>query len=72
AVEIHEVQKWYGAHQVLKGVSLTVRRGEVTVVLGPSGSGKSTLLRVVNHLEKPEAGHVRLAGELIGVRAYKG
>ncbi|MEU6444494.1 amino acid ABC transporter ATP-binding protein [Streptomyces sp. NPDC047046] len=72
AVEIHEVQKWYGAQQVLKGVSLTVRRGEVTAVLGPSGSGKSTLLRVVNHLEKPEAGHVRLAGELIGVRAHKG
>ncbi|MFE9252530.1 amino acid ABC transporter ATP-binding protein [Streptomyces sp. NPDC007088] len=72
AVEIHDVHKWYGAHRVLDGVNLTVRPGEVTVVLGPSGSGKSTLLRVVNHLEKPEIGHVSLGGELIGVRRHKG
>ncbi|MEU6345939.1 MULTISPECIES: amino acid ABC transporter ATP-binding protein [unclassified Streptomyces] len=70
AVEVHDVHKWYGAHQVLDGVSLTVRPGEVTVVLGPSGSGKSTLLRVINHLEKPEIGHVSLNGELIGVRRH--
>ncbi|MFB7243926.1 ectoine/hydroxyectoine ABC transporter ATP-binding protein EhuA [Streptomyces populi] len=68
AVEVHDVHKWYGAQQVLRGVRLTVRPGEVTVVVGPSGSGKSTLLRVINHLEKPEAGHVSLNGELIGVR----
>jgi polar amino acid transport system ATP-binding protein len=70
AVEVHDVHKWYGAHQVLDGVELTVRPGEVTVVLGPSGSGKSTLLRVINHLEKPEIGHVSLNGELIGVRRH--
>nr|WP_202450937.1 amino acid ABC transporter ATP-binding protein [Streptomyces sp. SID4948] len=52
----------------MNGVSLTVRPREVTVILGPSGSGKSTLLRVINHLEKPEAGYVSLNGELIGVR----
>ncbi|MEV7323336.1 amino acid ABC transporter ATP-binding protein [Streptomyces sp. NPDC093970] len=68
ALEIHNVHKWYGTHQVLDGVDLTVRPGEVTVVLGPSGSGKSTLLRVVNHLERPEIGHVSVNGELIGVR----
>ncbi|MEV0848604.1 amino acid ABC transporter ATP-binding protein [Streptomyces sp. NPDC049954] len=72
AIEIHDVHKWYGAHRVLDGVNLTVRPGEVTVVLGPSGSGKSTLLRVVNHLEKPEIGHVSLGGELIGVRRHNG
>ncbi|WP_280888819.1 amino acid ABC transporter ATP-binding protein [Streptomyces sp. LBL] len=70
AVEVHDVHKWYGAHHVLDGVELTVRPGEVTVVLGPSGSGKSTLLRVINHLEKPEIGHVSLNGELIGVRRH--
>ncbi|MFD7243972.1 amino acid ABC transporter ATP-binding protein [Streptomyces massasporeus] len=67
-VEVHDVHKWYGTHRVLDGVDLTVRPGEVTVILGPSGSGKSTLLRVVNHLEKPEIGHVSVNGELIGVR----
>ncbi|MFF2848827.1 amino acid ABC transporter ATP-binding protein [Streptomyces sp. NPDC058001] len=69
-VEVHDVHKWYGAHRVLDGVELTVRPGEVTVILGPSGSGKSTLLRVINHLEKPEIGHVSLNGELIGVRRH--
>ncbi|MBO1330782.1 amino acid ABC transporter ATP-binding protein [Streptomyces sp. VRA16 Mangrove soil] len=67
-VEVHNVHKWYGTHRVLDGIDLTVRPGEVTVVLGPSGSGKSTLLRVVNHLEKPEIGHVSINGEPIGVR----
>ncbi|MER5178233.1 amino acid ABC transporter ATP-binding protein [Streptomyces sp. NPDC002896] len=70
AVEVHDVHKWYGTHRVLDGVDLTVRPGEVTVILGPSGSGKSTLLRVINHLEKPEIGYVSLNGELIGVRRH--
>ncbi|MEV0210736.1 amino acid ABC transporter ATP-binding protein [Streptomyces sp. NPDC050788] len=69
-VEVHDVHKWYGTHRVLDGVDLTVRPGEVTVVLGPSGSGKSTLLRVINHLEKPEIGHVSINGELIGVKRH--
>ncbi|MFJ9724949.1 amino acid ABC transporter ATP-binding protein [Streptomyces sp. NPDC101209] len=67
-VEVHDVHKWYGSHRVLDGVDLTVRPGEVTVILGPSGSGKSTLLRVINHLEKPEIGHVSINGEPIGVK----
>ncbi|MEU9385472.1 amino acid ABC transporter ATP-binding protein [Streptomyces sp. NPDC048279] len=70
ALEIHDVHKSYGAHRVLDGIDLTVRPGEVTVVLGPSGSGKSTLLRVVNHLEKPETGYVSVGGELIGVKRH--
>src|SRR3954468_2945604 len=70
AIEVHDVHKWYGTHRVLDGVSLTVRPGEVTAVIGPSGSGKSTLLRVVNHLEKPEIGHVSINGEPIGVRRH--
>ncbi|MET9074689.1 amino acid ABC transporter ATP-binding protein [Streptomyces sp. NPDC004232] len=72
SVDVHGVHKWYGAHRVLDGIDLTVRPGEVTVILGPSGSGKSTLLRVVNHLEKPEIGHVSVGGEPIGVRRGSG
>ncbi|WP_030198480.1 amino acid ABC transporter ATP-binding protein [Streptomyces sp. NRRL S-87] len=70
AVEVHDVHKSFGDRRVLAGVSLTVRPGEVTAVLGPSGSGKSTLLRVINHLERPEAGYVSVGGELIGVRRH--
>jgi polar amino acid transport system ATP-binding protein len=72
ALEVHDVHKWYGSHRVLDGIDLTVRPGEVTVVIGPSGSGKSTLLRVVNHLEKPEIGHVSVGGEPIGVKRGNG
>ncbi|MEU8431572.1 amino acid ABC transporter ATP-binding protein [Streptomyces sp. NPDC029216] len=69
-IEVHDVHKWYGHRRVLDGVSLRVRPGTVTAVIGRSGSGKSTLLRIVNHLEKPEAGHVSVGGELIGVRRH--
>ncbi|MGW1255428.1 amino acid ABC transporter ATP-binding protein [Streptomyces sp. NPDC002513] len=70
AVEVHDVHKSFGAHRVLNGIELTVRPGEVTVILGPSGSGKSTLLRVINHLEQPERGYVSVNGEPIGVRRH--
>ncbi|MFI2204172.1 amino acid ABC transporter ATP-binding protein [Streptomyces sp. NPDC020192] len=72
SLELHDVHKWYGAHRVLDGIDLTIRPGEVTVIIGPSGSGKSTLLRVVNHLEKPEIGYVSVGGEPIGVRRGSG
>ncbi|KOY56513.1 amino acid ABC transporter ATP-binding protein [Streptomyces sp. XY332] len=72
AIEVHDVHKWYGRRQVLDGVSLTLRPGTVTAVLGRSGSGKSTLLRVINHLEKPDAGYVSVGGELIGVQRHGG
>ncbi|MFC9994714.1 amino acid ABC transporter ATP-binding protein [Nocardia sp. NPDC127526] len=68
AVELRGVRKSFGAHEVLAGVDLAVRPGEVTVVLGPSGSGKSTLLRTINHLEQVDAGTVRVGGELVGYR----
>jgi polar amino acid transport system ATP-binding protein len=54
--------------EVLKGVDLTVLKGEVMCIIGPSGSGKSTLLRSLNHLEEIDGGRVELDGELIGYR----
>jgi len=57
------VQKWYGDFHVLKGVSLSVRRGEKIVICGPSGSGKSTLIRCVNGLEPFDEGQVVVEGE---------
>lgn len=52
AVELRGVRKRFGAHEVLRGIDLAVRPGEVTVIRGPSGSGKSTVLRTINHLER--------------------
>lgn len=68
AVEARGIEKSFGTLEVLKGVDLLVRPGEVTVIIGPSGSGKSTLLRVLNHLEKVDQGTVRVDGELVGYR----
>ncbi len=59
-VSLHGVHKRFGKLEVLRGVDLEVKRGEVVCVLGPSGSGKSTLLRCVNLLEPPEEGDIHL------------
>ncbi|MCI3275564.1 amino acid ABC transporter ATP-binding protein [Streptomyces sp. 7R015] len=67
-VDIRSVHKSFGPLDVLKGIDLQVRTGEVTVVLGPSGSGKSTLLRTINHLEKVDHGAISVDGTLIGYR----
>ncbi|WP_030266821.1 amino acid ABC transporter ATP-binding protein [Streptomyces violens] len=67
-VDIRSVTKSFGPVEVLRGIDLTVRTGEVTVVLGPSGSGKSTLLRTINHLEKVDSGQVSVDGALVGYR----
>jgi ABC-type polar amino acid transport system ATPase subunit len=61
-IEIVEVRKRFGRHEVLKGVSLSVAKGEVVVILGPSGSGKSTLLRSINGLETIEGGSIVVDG----------
>lgn len=56
------VHKWYGNFHVLKGVSLTVNRGEVVVIMGPSGSGKSTFARTFNALEEYQQGKIFIDG----------
>ena len=67
-LRVRGLRKSFGTHPVLHGIDLDVPRGGVTVLLGPSGSGKSTLLRCINHLEKPDAGYVRLGDEIVGYR----
>jgi polar amino acid transport system ATP-binding protein len=63
---VEGLRKSFGPLEVLRGVNLQVRPGEVVVVIGPSGCGKSTLLRCINHLEEPTDGRVRFRGETIG------
>src|SRR3954462_12087658 len=71
-VRAESVHKSFGSLDVLKGVDLVVRAGEVCCVLGPSGSGKSTFLRCVNHLEKINAGRIFVDGDLVGYRERGG
>ncbi len=56
------INKWYGDFQALKNVSLTVKSGEVIVILGPSGSGKSTFIRTLNRLEEHQSGEIIIDG----------
>jgi polar amino acid transport system ATP-binding protein len=67
-VKAEGVHKSYGLVEVLKGINLEVRKGEVFCLVGPSGSGKSTFLRCINHLEKINAGRLSVDGELVGYR----
>jgi polar amino acid transport system ATP-binding protein len=67
-----QVCKDFGALKVLKGVSLTVDRGQVLCIIGPSGSGKSTFLRCINHLETVNAGRLYVDGDLVGYRERNG
>ncbi|MER7167360.1 amino acid ABC transporter ATP-binding protein [Micromonospora sp. NPDC000207] len=71
-VRAEQVHKAFGSVEVLRGIDLEVGTGEVCCLLGPSGSGKSTFLRCINHLEKINAGRIRVDGELIGYRERGG
>lgn len=62
-LEMNHIQKSFGGHVIIDDFSLTVRRGEVVVIIGPSGCGKSTLLRCVNALEEIQGGEILLNGE---------
>jgi polar amino acid transport system ATP-binding protein len=67
-VEAKAVHKRFGGLHVLRGIELTVKRGQVACMVGPSGSGKTTLLRCMNHLEQVSGGRLYIDGELMGYR----
>ena len=69
AIRINGLRKSFGQHEVLKGVSLTARQGDVVAIIGGSGSGKSTMLRCINFLETPSGGTIEVAGETIAMNA---
>ena len=64
-LKVSDLRKSFGRHEVLRGISLEAREGEVISILGSSGSGKSTFLRCVNMLEVPDAGEMTVAGEAV-------
>ena len=71
-VDAQGVRKRFGRQEVLRGITLQVRAGEVMCIIGPSGSGKSTFLRCINHLEKVDAGRLTVDGQLVGYREQGG
>jgi general L-amino acid transport system ATP-binding protein len=62
AIQITDMNKWYGTFHVLRDINLTVHRGERIVICGPSGSGKSTMIRCINALEEHQAGKIIVDG----------
>jgi octopine/nopaline transport system ATP-binding protein len=69
AIRVAGLRKSFAAHEVLKGVFLTAREGDVIAIIGGSGSGKSTVLRCINFLETPSAGTIEIGGEIVAIRA---
>ena len=62
-IQLEAIHKSFGHTHVLRGISLSIERGEVVCIIGPSGSGKSTLLRCINYLEQPESGQIIIDGQ---------
>jgi polar amino acid transport system ATP-binding protein len=70
-IELRQIRKSYGDHEVLKGIDMSVARGKIVSIIGPSGSGKSTLLRSINMLEDISSGEIWLDGQQVN-RPLKG
>jgi ABC-type histidine transport system ATPase subunit len=68
-IQVNDLHKSFGAHEVLRGISLAVEPGAVVSLIGASGSGKSTFLRCLNYLERPSSGEIIVDGETIGAIA---
>ena len=71
AVVVQDLHKRFGSLEVLKGVSLTAREGDVIALIGSSGSGKSTMLRCINLLEVPDEGRIVIGGEEIALKTAR-
>jgi len=69
-LEIRHLRKSFGNHEVLKDIDFSVRKGDVTSIIGASGSGKSTLLRCINLLENPTSGEILYHGENVVSRGF--
>ena len=70
-IEIKDLKKSFGDHEVLKGISFSVNKGDVISIIGSSGSGKSTMLRCVNLLETPTDGDILFHGQSIMSKGVK-
>ena len=68
-IQLHNIHKSFGTLEVLKGIDLTINKGEVVSIVGPSGAGKTTLLQIIGTLDRPDSGHVLFDG--IDVSQYK-
>jgi len=71
-VEVKNIYKRFGSLEVLKGINLSVQKGEVVAVIGPSGSGKSTLLRCLCHLERIDRGSIKIENEFMAIEDESG
>lgn len=67
-ISINNLRKFFGTNEILKGINLDVKNGEVLVIIGPSGSGKSTLLRCIKGLERPDGGTIYVEGQKLDER----
>lgn len=69
-VELKNIQKSFGSNHILKGVNMSIGKGEVVVILGPSGSGKTTLLRTINFLDAADEGSISVSGFEVDVKKH--
>ncbi len=70
-IKVEDLYKSFGDLEVLKGIDMEVKKGEVICIIGASGSGKSTFLKCLNYLEEPDSGNIYIDGELMGRRKRK-
>lgn len=66
-IELHDIRKSFGTLEVLKGIDLTINKGEIVSIVGPSGAGKTTLLQIIGTLDRPDSGRVLFDGVDVSV-----